>query len=355
MLHVECTDPRCAAFTRTRRSIVALNHNWGADSAWGVIVADCRDHIEFVAAESLNQISADLLAKVAADRERLALILSESCPEPPTKEATEELATLLGTVRDRAMSMKLVNGTLFFLGLVVLLMGTAWPALNGGLIQIQNEFLSSLGQSFVLIAGGGILAIYRTFKARQTEAENTLRLSLFGVDTVEAKIRRAAAYLNDDAQPARTSQFGVEGVWGFSNSGELKHQLEAGYSAELSEPQLLLLAAQLKDAAIKERSYRLIGNFMGTGTVVAVAGGLCLPLLDLEAGGMLDAGGVGALQSLLVVGLGGLLVTLRRNYVDKRGRLLVAARELVSGQHSFEDRSQLLSTALAGVDTGLQQ
>ena len=128
-------------------------------------MADCRHHIEMVASESLNQISADLLAKVAADPERLALILGESCPVPPSVEATEELAALLVAVRDRAMRMKLVNGVLFFLGLVILLMGTVWPALAGGVIRIQNELLASLGQSVVLICAGGVLAVYRAFKA----------------------------------------------------------------------------------------------------------------------------------------------------------------------------------------------
>ena len=310
-------------------------------------------HFRWLANERLVQTAARLLARMAKEPKRLVILLNACGIHDVPETDLSDFSQRIRRVYWGAVWAKALNGLLFLVTLLICFLGVLWPAIVDQL-HIRSDLFEDFSQALVFIVAGGLLVAYQIRKSRQTKSEDVLRQSLFVVEPMEGKLHRLREFSETNTDGEKKGVGPRNLSWSFASKEELADRLGSGSDGILSKSQLLVIAAQLKDGAIKDLSYRIVAHVMRIAAVVAIGCGLSLPLYISELAEVMNPESVGTTQSLLVLGAGGLALGIRRSYLTKRSSLLHArARVFMRGQ-SFVQRTQHLPSALYWIDQGLE-
>lgn len=134
-------------------------------------------------------------------RTSLAGLLDAGAKAPVSPADVGRLAGLIHDLGIKGMSYKIVNGTAFFLGISLTLLGLFWPALN----RVKDVTTAGTVQSAITAAGVLTLTVYRQYKKKQIRVEDALRRTLFATEDVETKIARLielSPSIDDVPEPA---------------------------------------------------------------------------------------------------------------------------------------------------------
>jgi len=218
-------------------------------------------------------------------------------------------------------------------------------------LKRDGNLYTGVIQFVLLVLGGATLGWYRHWKIRQTEIEDTLRLTLFAHETVGRKIRRLSeALLPRPPHRFYTKAYVARIQWWFANEEEVRKKFAPVIEGEVNSEQLASLAAQLKDAGIKDYAINVLILLFAMLAMFSITFGLLFP--SLISAFNLKLQNSAAFQSLFVVGFGGLFLALRRQYIQKRTRLHIAADKVFTNKESLEHKQRWLIEVLREIDIG---
>ena len=225
-------------------------------------------------------------------------------------------------------------------------------------LALQDDFASGLIQSALLFIGGVALTAYRHQKGFQTRIEDALRRTLFNSESVDEKITRLRelfATPGEREEVRRLANASVQHEWNLAKRDDLRARIStlASTPTQITEAQLASLAIQFKDAAIKAYSYRWISGVALVLATISIVLGLTLPVLVAQIDALANVTHVGLSQSLLVVGLGGLFLSVRAQYNAKLDGLLSARYTVLTRQEAYDTKVRRLPDAILDFDVGL--
>jgi hypothetical protein len=138
--------------------------------------------------------------------------------------------------------------------------------------------------------------------------------------------------------------------WWFLTDDEVRKKIAPVTEGEFTPRQRLSIAILLKDAGIKYHAFLWLIRIMTAFATIVIVVGLALPLLDKLLDLRLSAGNMGSYQSVFVVGFGGLMLSIRRQYIEKRNRLQRAVRPVFANCENFEAKQARILAAFTEID-----
>lgn len=307
--------------------------------------------------QTRNQISARLLLRLAEKTEWLAGCLTHTTGETTSESRVAEVQQALRRVYFWAVVHKVLNSILFFLTLGILLGGSFFQVLNLFWVRIDSPFIAGLIEAFLLVVLGGLsLSLYRRNKHQQSWLEDTMRQTLFASESLEEKQRRLAMNPSQSTSKSRSSYASFEEIYQeASQPGTLSAKLEDCLGRKPSEVEQQIILAQLTDTRIKAYSYRNISRaatvFLILSVVSALAWSYVAPILF----GLTDPTALGTIQSVLLLGVGGLCLTTRNQYVRRQRQAEEGMTLTLTEKESIQSKSNRLIQNLRTIDTGLEK
>jgi hypothetical protein len=313
-----------------------------------------QDMVAWVAKLSRNQPAPTFLAKVVANKGIVAALLrSEASSSESIEERAEFIATLAQQIKRKSFVVKAINTFWFWTGILPLAIGSLWQFIEFWLLKRQADLTTGLIESAILVAGGFSLGQYRRWIKKQIKMSQALKTTLFADESADQKARRLQGILNSseaaDNEEAKYDQVPVQ--WWFSTFEEAKAKIAPVTSEQLTPEQVVSITIQLKDAGIVNLAFSWLIRIMTALAVMAIAIGLGLPLLNKFLNLQLSYGNLGSYQSVFVVGFGGLMLSIRRLYVEKRNRLQSAVRTVFAKRETFKEKEARILAAFSEIDT----
>jgi hypothetical protein len=309
------------------------------------------DMVAWIYEQSHNQTVVNFLSKAILNNRLLAAHLTMSAPGESNKILENKIHELVKKIRQKGLKIKYINLLIFWLAIILLFAGTMWPLIDFLWLKRDGNLYTGVVQFALLVLGGATLGWYRHWKIRQTEIEDTLRLTLFAHETIDRKIRRLSeALLPRPPHRFYTKAYVARIQWWFANEYEVRKKLSPVIEGNIGPDQLASIATQLKDAGIKDYAISMLIFTFTALAVVSIAVGLVFP--GLISAFNLQLQNSAAFQSLFVVGFGGLFLALRRQYIQKRTRLHIAAEKVFTNRESLERKQRWLIEVLREIDIG---
>ncbi len=305
-----------------------------------------QDMVAWVAKLSRIQPVTIFLAKVVANKRLFAAQLRSQTTSPESiDELAELIATLAHQIKRKSAVIKIINTFWFWTGILLLAIGSLWQFIEFWLFRRQADLATGLIEFAILVVGGLSLGQYRKWITKQIEIEEALRLTLFANETADQKVSRLQGILiKAKAADEEAKYQKVPVQWWFSTDEAVREKIAPVTEDALTPSQIISITIQLKDAGIKNSSFSKLIGIMTTLAAIVIAIGLALPLLNKFLNLQLSPGNLGSYQSVFVVGFGGLLLSIRRLYVEKRNRLQRAVRMVFAIYEAFElKQARLLS------------
>jgi len=115
----------------------------------------------------------------------------ESCTgQAPTEGELARVDYLVGEARRKLRGYRWTNKVMFVPGMLLLLLGVAWPAVALAAPGLNAEGKGSTLQSICFTAGGICFVLYLQYKSRQRRMEDAIRKTVCVEEEIGEKIAR---------------------------------------------------------------------------------------------------------------------------------------------------------------------